>query len=558
MYFDSDSVRGAADLLATAGAQLSGSPLKGAFASTLPYSTVSGLDQTGQMHGSISGISEPEATRGLAEFLSNAATLLREQADGYVAVDGVIADSLQVPGGGGGLLGGFSATTFDGPKVSPFGVTTPAAGRPWNLEALVSQLTATDNASMSGISANWSATASTVGQAMGFVPEAIAALAGSAETESIRNAMNHLSMIETIGGRYVYNASLLGAHTAGLVTVSEANSIQAAAALALARGAVHPAVSKTIEETFLAAFAPKLNVELTPTVPAFNELLPQLNSPSGGQMDSGGGLNGVPDFARQALPKVVQQGLVNAGMKDLAYAQTPTEVIEQFGRPNPEMLDAIAAGATPTQLASAAAPTLPPAGAMGLGTAGGGMPSGMAMHGAGGAGHGGVSPMGAVPASAAGGVGGAGGLGGASGAGGFGMPIGGVGAGGTGANGRGAGAGLGTGGFGAGTGRAGTGMGAGMMPGFGGTGTGGAGSYVAAGQGPGATARAGGMGTGGMHGAYGPAAGAAGRDRKQGKRGRVQAVTSAVEREGNLKALLGEAPEVVPGVIGAWVREPRR
>ena len=67
------------------------------------------------------------------------------------------------------------------------------------------------------------------------------------------------------------------------------------------------------------------------------------------------------------------------------------------------------------------------------------------------------------------------------------------------------------------------------------------------------------VGGGGAHGGgygVGPVAGA-GRGGQQ-KRGRVQAVTSAVEREGNLKALLGEAPEVVPGVIGAWVREPRR
>ncbi|WP_018296429.1 hypothetical protein [Corynebacterium lubricantis] len=40
--------------------------------------------------------------------------------------------------------------------------------------------------------------------------------------------------------------------------------------------------------------------------------------------------------------------------------------------------------------------------------------------------------------------------------------------------------------------------------------------------------------------------------------GAVKKVTSAVEREGNLKALLGPGPEVVPGVIGAWVREPKR
>ena len=56
----------------------------------------------------------------------------------------------------------------------------------------------------------------------------------------------------------------------------------------------------------------------------------------------------------------------------------------------------------------------------------------------------------------------------------------------------------------------------------------------------------------GMYGAGQRGAGAANR-----KRGKVQAVTSSVEREGNLKALLGEAPEVVPGVIGAWVRQPK-
>lgn len=37
--------------------------------------------------------------------------------------------------------------------------------------------------------------------------------------------------------------------------------------------------------------------------------------------------------------------------------------------------------------------------------------------------------------------------------------------------------------------------------------------------------------------------------------GRAKAVTTAVEREGNQKALLGERRPVVPGVIGAWVRD---
>lgn len=41
---------------------------------------------------------------------------------------------------------------------------------------------------------------------------------------------------------------------------------------------------------------------------------------------------------------------------------------------------------------------------------------------------------------------------------------------------------------------------------------------------------------------------------KDDKKQRPQAVTSAVEREGNIHALLGDAPLVNPGVIGFNVR----
>ena len=51
------------------------------------------------------------------------------------------------------------------------------------------------------------------------------------------------------------------------------------------------------------------------------------------------------------------------------------------------------------------------------------------------------------------------------------------------------------------------------------------------------------------------AGGGAGGQGKQRKAAKVQAVTSAVERDGNLKALLGEAPLVLPSVIGHNVRD---
>ncbi|WP_219725125.1 hypothetical protein [Corynebacterium tuscaniense] len=65
---------------------------------------MSGLDQAGRMHQVISSVSQPEATRGLALFLSNAAGLLREQVDGFVAVDAGIGESFR--SGGGDVSGG--------------------------------------------------------------------------------------------------------------------------------------------------------------------------------------------------------------------------------------------------------------------------------------------------------------------------------------------------------------------------------------------------------------------------------------------------------------------
>ncbi|WP_311516921.1 hypothetical protein [uncultured Corynebacterium sp.] len=115
--------------------------------------------------------------------------------------------------------------------------------------------------------------------------------------------------------------------------------------------------------------------------------------------------------------------------------------------------------------------------------------------------------------------------------------------------------------------------GAGMGAGLGGAGLGGAG--LRAGM-PGAggsftgSALGGGPGTPqGIAGAAGvgasrsasagrgmvPMMGAANPGAQNKKRGPVKAVTSKVERKGNLKALLGDPEPVVPGVIGAWVRD---
>ena len=551
MYLDVQAVAEAARRLEQAAQNLVSSGSMPLTMGVGAYSAVSGLDQAGRMHQVISSVSQPEATRGLALFLSNAAGLLRDQVDGFVAVDAGIGESFRP--GGGDVSGGVRISTPDAPLVNPFSVVPPAAGRPWSLEQLVAQLSATDVASMSGISQNWAATSDSVTEALSVIPEVVGLLSGSAETLAIGNAIDHIGLIASSGAQYGINAGVLAGLTAGLVTVSEASSIQAATTLGIVRLAVHPIASHGIEQSYLSGYGPQLTVELVPTVPPFDMLLPPLGSVSGGVLDGGGAGALIPEFKKQALSPVVRDALDHAGWGDVAHATTPAEIVEQVGKPNPDLLDLIASGATPTQVASATAPSLPPVGALGGALTGGAGAAAGAGALAGGALAGGVGGLGA--AGAVGGLGGA-------------MPLAGRGAAGlSGGVGSGAGgrAGAGAGGFGA----LGARGGFGTPPGAGGgAGTGGVGPAPGNGPGaggvgagsPGASPRAGGAAGGGVGGyGVGPAAGAGRGGRNgQNKRGRVQAVTSAVEREGNLKALLGEAPEVVPGVIGAWVREPKR
>lgn len=610
MKIISEDVQNSIRKISQARSALATTSLLGLPPSGLAFSQVSGLDESGVMHGSIRSDSEPEATKGLAQHFSNAVDLLSAQLVGYQMADESFGNALGNIGQavrGNGYKALVDNVKTDDPVIKAFNATNPVAGRPHSLEALNAQLIATDTASMAGMSMDWADTATAIGEALSFIPAAIGDLQGSAETESIARAIEHLGQVEAAGSQYMGNASALSAHTADLATVAEANALQAAAALAVVRGTPNPGVAKALEESFLAAFSPKLTTELVPVTPMFTQLLPELGAPNGAGTDQSGALAPTaPSFENTPLPKIVQQALSNAGYRDLAYASTPTQVVEQFGRPNPDMLESIAAGATPTQAASAASPAMPPslnavspAGTLGTGVGqpGAGAPLGQmapvsigtggGLPGAGAAGAGSPAAVGAaggagvpatgLPGSASransaatnlrgasgahsGGAGragslsglgshaGAGALGGVSGRGG----LGGAGGSGGGMNALNAGrtASGPLGGFGAGS-----GAGMGLTPG--------PGAGLHGGVQGGNTFVSGGQAGSGQSGARGAAVGGPGmygagqRGDSKRKRGKVQAVTSAVEREGNLKALLGEAPEVVPGVIGAWVRQPR-
>ncbi|MGD7002879.1 hypothetical protein [Corynebacterium halotolerans] len=315
-----------------------------------------------------------------------------------------------------------------------------------------------------------------------------------------------------------------------------------------------------------------------------------------------GSAAGAVDTARQ-LMTAGQFGAVNQGLGELStVGATGSE-------PGGHLTaDHLGTGAASLGSPATSVPALPGMGT-GAGTAGGGLPGGLSGTGmplgmvggtrpgmAGGIG----SPSSGIPGTVGlpGGLGAVGGAGGVRGPGvmpaGGGlsgspvspglspaatttnsMPLGGMGAplmGAAGGSQTGGQSGRGTSGFGGvggvGGGPAGRGGGLGTAPGLGGAGSRGgvvpggpgaaaAGSGVGPDGGPARSAAAGGRGTGaGMARGMMPMMGApmAGAGGAQGKTGKVRTITSSVEEEGNIAALLGDRGPVVPGVIGAWAR----
>jgi len=68
MYLDIEAVKRATNSLDHVSQLLTGAHAAVRTLNPAPFSVVSGLDQAGQMHQAISSVSEPEATRGLAQF----------------------------------------------------------------------------------------------------------------------------------------------------------------------------------------------------------------------------------------------------------------------------------------------------------------------------------------------------------------------------------------------------------------------------------------------------------------------------------------------------------
>lgn len=577
------------------------------------FSSAGGLDEAGERLSPIGDERAPEANQAIALYLKHTADNLwlaltnTQQTD--ESFSGMMGSLLAPLGRSAQALTpmysqGFQQLKAADPKTNTFDNAAVSSASEASLLGAEMNLNLTNTSLAYSASDFWNSNAQLIADAMEELNGVHHALSSSADTVWIQEAMKKVTQIQNAGLEYVANSRSLANHTEALGMAADSESMYASAAAAAYHAAEDPKIKAQIESEYLSSYSSRVTSGLQPAIPAFNRLLPDAGKlPSTPYASTDVPAPATTSYTPTELPPGLQEVLTNRGYGDLAHAKSPAEVIQQYGRPTPETFERIAAGAAPTQSASAVIAPPAPSAAGSFSTS---TPASPAIGGISGLPHtnAGASTTGASTAGA--GTGGAG-LGLAPGnavAGGRGAASGhstnaglansarpgagagagmGTGVGGGFANGRGLGAGangvtgsqrgassLGPGiGTGAGTGagagsNAGTGQGAnGMRPGIGGTGAGGTGAGGTGANGAGSTYAAGANGAanhnahGARGGAFaaGPMAAGANRGRRRDKSGsKVRTVTSAVERDGNLKALLGDAPLLLPAVIGHNVR----
>lgn len=530
------------------------------------FSAVSGLREAGEKHGAIYSEHAPLATDAFTGNVKSSAKVLKVCLDNTVMADDSIAGIVKAVGlsatpglsGLGSNLGMSSAAAVARSyKTQPFNNSSVYASTDGSFESLVSNILTTNTAVPTGLASNWTSNAQRIYEMVEAIAPAIASLESSSETEFVAQAIARLQLIQAAGSEYAANSAALAGNNTGLAALASSSQLMAAAAqaAAIAAEAVSPAAVKAVKEAFVSSYPMYVNSYLPATNPTFVKLLPDLTDVTGSDFSiSGPPSPTAPEFADAPMPAGLASIFANNGYTDLANARGPQDVLQQFGKPNPDMLNAIASGATPTQVASAQAPTLPPPGALNAPAAN--VAPGAGLHGGLASGAGGLGGATTNAASAAGSGAAQGAFGG--------MPMGGAGGGG---RHRAGSLHQQSAGFGS---SAGTGAGSPAASGFGsnaslaGGGAGGFAGRPGAGSAGGfggqtSAASAAGSATGNTAGHQGQRGGFMGAPMSQGrgkddKKQRPKAVTSAVEREGNIHALLGDAPLVNPGVIGFNVR----
>lgn len=353
-------LRSQAGVIESARGRLAGSPLQ-------TFSAASGFREAGSKLGSVSAHRAPEAHSVLASHLTDAATILEINLKNTLLADGSWAKALEdvrVPGNLNyhGVMGAYQANAQAvNARANSFAPHSPAVAPEPSLLALHTKLSASQLAAPATDAAVWETVAGQLGLAVQQLFDVHRALAASADTDWVQRGGQRVNRIQRAGAAYAANAGQLAAHTAALGSVIGAESVYAAAAAATYAAIPDPAARKVFEQTYLAAYPPRAASGLATTVPAFTKLIPDLNAVTGDPFRIGElSQPQSPEFDRSPLPQVVSEALQAHGHGDLARLSTPAEVVSAYGHPNPDLLKAIVAGATPTQAAAAAAPHLPP------------------------------------------------------------------------------------------------------------------------------------------------------------------------------------------------------
>ncbi|MEH0147571.1 hypothetical protein V6D40_07860, partial [Corynebacterium sp. Q4381] len=363
---DTDALHIATKLLRAEARSLLADNLGGFRPGLAGYSQASGFREAGRSLGKVSSFHAPEAFRVMAAQLNDTAHAAEVNLANMERTDGTLAGAFRsIEAGGQHALGGATGSLQPAhlpahAASTPITALPPVAVAPPNLRLLERLMSTSRVSAASSEAAYWGHVAGRLDAAVHSLFGVRQKLATSLDTAWVRRADERVNKIQRAASMYAMRARAMSAHNTSLATTTSAETALAAAAAAVA-AALPLHIRPVYEATFLSAFGPRASASLTTTVPAFSKLYPDLDRISGnpfriGEMPQ----PAAPSFERSPLPEMVRDSFVAIGHADLAHAVTPDDVVHAYGQVTPDVVEAIRAGATQTQVASAASPTMPP------------------------------------------------------------------------------------------------------------------------------------------------------------------------------------------------------
>ncbi|QPK79055.1 hypothetical protein G7Y31_11255 [Corynebacterium lizhenjunii] len=548
-------------------------------------SSIGGVSAAGAIHGRFlqgDPASAQETLRKLTSQLDWIAGQLSNQATAFAWQDSLAAKTLDM------LHVGIKASDFqevrfvDQPPADyqTLDFVPPVvmlAGL--DISQVAAEINAIDLASVVASSSRWNDLHIAATEAVTQLQSIAGVLASNNSGEAVDRAVETLNTVATTGTDFAANALLMQAHTSLLNSLGIMAKLHAATAEAVIRAIPDLAAQKVAERAAIASLQGHLQFMVDASLPKIGNLASPEMAAGGGLAKAGmnavAGSDGRYGTDSLAIPKAMAEAamagqlgpgsfeIVDGLLHPVAGMGADDAGVEEFVRGlGRDVAGMFGNSVLPANVGeSLTGPTSATLSGPGHGAgAGAGVLGGAPI---GGGVNGGLVKLGAVGTTPSGAGAGAGVLGGSGWGGAMpglvagntsgrhaagrtgGVPVAGGGAfgGGSGAGGIGATGGLG--------GAVGGGIGGGGVPGVGGGGIPGAGSG-GAGIARGGVAPAGAAAQGGR--SMMPVMGAGGAGGSN-NRGRVKAVTTKIEQDANKRALIGDLPPAIPGVIGAWVRD---